>query len=291
MRRHVALLVVMLLLSGCQSLFFWPSKTMQAPHEEFGFVPESVKFPNEQGLMLHGWFVPARATKAGTQIPPHGTVYVLHGNALNLSYHIVNFYWLIDHGWNVFILDYQGFGQSQGSPSFAGIIEDALAGYRWLQQYKPDDGPVVVLGQSLGGAAAIGLVAQASQPPAGLIVDSTFSSHRQIFQETLDKSWLLRLFQWPLSIAISDDYAPKMLISQGTPVPTLIVHSLSDTLISPKHAHTLYDHAAGPKMLWVDANSSHGQIWSNDEWKARLVCQLGRWPQLQSADRVCDSPL
>ncbi|MCU7554919.1 alpha/beta hydrolase [Alteromonas sp. ASW11-19] len=279
------MLVSLLLLSGCQSLFFWPTQGLVNSPQEFSFEREIVLIENTEGLKLHGWYLNARPSDS----KHNGTIYILHGNASNLSYHIANFYWLIDHGWNVFMLDYQGFGRSEGEPTFAGIIDDALLGYNWLRDKHGENETIVVFGQSLGGAAAIGFASKANQAPDGLIVDSTFSSHRQIFRETLAKSWLFWSFQWPLSLPINDDYAPKKLIQQSQKIPTLIIHSQADSLISLEHANTLYESATAPKMLWIDDKSEHAQIWRSSTWKDRLVCQLKRWPELRDPEKVCDS--
>ena len=37
-------------------------------------------------------------------------------------------------GREVFALDYRGFGQSEGTPSEEGLIEDALSAWRWLKK-------------------------------------------------------------------------------------------------------------------------------------------------------------
>lgn len=72
----------------------------------------------------------------------------------------------------------RGYGGSTGSPSEAGIKEDALAAERWLRKRLTDDGqgqgPVVYFGESLGTSAAIYLATQIR--PAGLVLQSGFSS-------------------------------------------------------------------------------------------------------------------
>jgi hypothetical protein len=39
-----------------------------------------------------------------------GSILVLHGNAQNLSTHVNSVLWLVKEGYNLFIIDYHGYG-------------------------------------------------------------------------------------------------------------------------------------------------------------------------------------
>ena len=167
--------------------------------------------------------------------------------------------------------------------------KDALAGYQALIKQRSDDYPIIVWGQSLGASIAINMVANlpSSELPQGLIIDSSFSSHRRIMQETLGKSWITWLFQYPLSWAITTVYSPDHAISRIEQVPLLIVHSENDPLISADHAQTLYVLAKTPKQLWISQEQGHITIWNNKLWREKLTCQLSAWPALRPQKRVC----
>jgi len=276
--------VFALMLSGCESLFFWPSAALVDSPKRFGFEREIVLFDSADNTRLHGWYLSSTLPDQQSL----GTVYFLHGNAANLSYHIANIHWLTQYGWNVFIIDYRGYGRSQGEPDFKSVIEDATAGYHWL--VDKGDKNIIVLGQSLGGAIAVGMLGLNKDIRAsGLILDSTFDSHRQIFRDTLGKSWLFWLFQVPLSWGISDEFAPKHYIAKIPDTPTLFVHSDADKLIDKKHASSLYLLSKSKKRLWITSGHGHAVIWHSKEWRNRLVCQLEKWPALVSADAACES--
>ncbi|KGJ96689.1 alpha/beta hydrolase [Thalassotalea sp. ND16A] len=280
------LVVLTILLSGCQSLFFWPSKDLVDSPGHFNFEREIVLFNSMDGIQLHGWYLTAKQT---SQIPvPKGTVYFLHGNAQNLSYHISSLYWLTDHGWNVFIIDYRGYGRSQGEPDFKSVIDDATAGYYWLKNNKDSQDNIIVLGQSLGGAIAVGMLGLHQDIDVnGLIIDSTFTSHRKVFRELLGKSWLLWTFQYPLSMGLPDDYAPEKFIAKLSNIPTLLVHSEADRVIDKQHSVDLFNLSQAKKGLWLADGIRHGQIWQEQEWQQKLVCQLEQWPAFKAAERVC----
>ena len=278
------LLFLTLQLGACQSLFFWPTNDMVDSPQRFGFDYKDVEFYAKDNTLLHGWYLPAKTAQ-----DVKGTIYFLHGNGGNLSYHIANLYWLTQHGWNIFVIDYRGYGWSQGEPDFESVMQDAVAGYRWLQAHG--DTNIVVFGQSLGGAIAIDMIHKANLQPFGLILDSTFASHRDIFQEVLGKSWLFWTFQIPLSWGIPDDKAPKKLLPLIKQVPILIVHSSEDRLIGHHHGEVLFEKANANKVIWISQQPGHANIWHSALWKNRLICQLNLWPQLKAPEAICQHAL
>jgi fermentation-respiration switch protein FrsA (DUF1100 family) len=75
----------------------------------------------------------------------------------------------------VLLLDYRGYGLSEGKPSEVGVMADARAGLAHLtgERGVPEE-RIVVFGRSLGGAVAVDLVQD--RAVAGLVLESTFTS-------------------------------------------------------------------------------------------------------------------
>jgi len=143
----VALLAITALLqTGCSSVFFYPDKTTYITPDRLNLDYEDVYLDTADGETLHGWWLPAK-----TDGPSKGTIYYLHGNAQNVSAHILNVAWLPPKGYNVFTLDYRGYGQSTGAADIEGTLHDVETGLRWLAEHHTDQ-PLFLLGQSLGGA-------------------------------------------------------------------------------------------------------------------------------------------
>ncbi|MGB2817517.1 MAG: alpha/beta hydrolase, partial [Burkholderiaceae bacterium] len=107
-------------LAGCVERFFFDQDavTYTVP-EQFGVRAHDVEIRSADGTRLHGWFLPASGE-------PKGTVLHLHGNAANVSNHLPLVAWLPARGYNVLMLDYRGFGRSEGKPTLDGIVDDAL---------------------------------------------------------------------------------------------------------------------------------------------------------------------
>ncbi|MBI3774798.1 MAG: alpha/beta hydrolase, partial [Gammaproteobacteria bacterium] len=237
---------------------------------EIGLDYEDVYFNTPDGVRLHGWWLPA-------QTPAQGSVVFFHGNAENISTHIGSVYWLPAAGFNVFLLDYRGYGLSAGEPSLPGINADAIAALQLVMERSDiDTSRVVVLGQSLG--AAVSIYALAHSPYRtqikALVVDSVFAGHRQITQEKLSAFWLTWPLQWPLAMTVSDDYSPKNAIASIAPVPLLVIHGTGDRVIPIEHSRQLFALAGEPKTLWEIPDAQHIQALKNVEIRRRLVAYL-----------------
>lgn len=244
---HYALLITALLLSGCTAMFFQPMQKLVRTPADAELSYKDV-FIDNQTVRLHGWWLPANKN-----IPAKGSVYFLHGNAENISTHLASVYWLPEQGYNVFLLDYRGYGQSTGVADIGPAISDIKAGWQWLnQQTALKDKPLFILGQSLG--AALASYAVASEPElkqqlSGLILDAGFSSYPLIAKEMAASHWLTWLLQWPVAALIDKHYDPKAIIADIAPTPLLIIHSKNDKVIPYHHAESLFALAKQPKQL------------------------------------------
>ena len=96
---------------------------------------------------------------------------LFHGNAGNIGDRVPHIALLNGAGFDVLAFDYRGYGRSAGRPSERGTYEDARAARDAL-----GPGRTFYLGESLGGAIALELAIH--HPPAGLILQSTFTSVR-----------------------------------------------------------------------------------------------------------------
>ena len=257
-------------LSGCTGLLFQPMKPLVRTPDDINLTYQNVVFSSQDGTSLHGWFLPAEG-KA------RGTVLLLHGNAENISTHIGSVYWLPPRGFNVFLFDYRGYGQSAGNANLEGSFQDIKAAFQWLQK-SPDIDParIVVLGQSLGGAMGVYTLANTGQSKAVrvLILDSVFSDYQQIAREKFAGFWLTWLLQYPLSWGFANDYSPVDVISKFDPTPVLIIQSKQDIIVPEHHAQQLFERARPPKDLWIIPKGGHISALNYPEVRDRLVSYL-----------------
>lgn len=200
---------------------------------------EVVSLRAEDGVKLHGWYIPADQ--------PRGFLLFCHGNAGNISHCLYSLRLFHRLGLSILIFDYRGYGLSEGSPSDEGLHWDARAALRYLREERqiPSE-RLFIFGRSLGGAIAAQLAAEHSA--AALILDSTFTSAVDLAADLypwLPARWLTRL-----------RYDTLAALRQ-TRAPTLILHSRDDELITADHGRRLYQAANEPKE-YVELRGPHG---------------------------------
>ncbi|MCZ6879961.1 MAG: alpha/beta hydrolase [Gammaproteobacteria bacterium] len=249
------LLALMLFLFQDKMVFLpnMPGRTLTATPKDAGFDFEDVTLETSDGLKLHGWYVPAAQAR--------GVVLFLHGNAGNISHRLDSIAIFHELGLDTLIIDYRGYGRSQGKPSERGIYLDAEAAWHYLVSSRGVAADrVIVFGRSLGGAVAAWLANQYT--PAALIIESSFSSALDIARKLYPfmPVRLITRLEFPVSLHVS-----------RLQCPLLVVHSRDDEIIPFTMAETIYESAAEPKSLleiWGDHNN--GFLLSRDRYLSGL---------------------
>lgn len=202
---------------------------------------DEVTFTTEDGLSLHGWFVPANAAPQGF------TVLVFNGNAGNRSMRATLASALADHGIATFLFDYRGFGENRGSPSETGLVRDARAARAYIAgRPDVDSSRIVYFGESLGGAVAVLLATEV--PPAALILRSPFTSLTDIGRHHYP---IL-----PVRLLLRDRYPSIDLIGRIS-VPLMVIAGDRDTVIPTEQSRRLYAAARDPKRLLIIEDTDH----------------------------------
>ncbi len=220
------------------SMIYFPQKRLYATPAQVGLPYEDLHFHTEDDIRLHGWYVPAPDARF--------TILFFHGNAGNVSHRLDSLAIFHELGLNTLIVDYRGYGNSQGSPSEKGTYLDALAAWQYLLTQKRERPQRIVLfGRSLGGAVAAWLAAQIEA--RALILESTFSSIVDLGSDHysfLPVRWLSH-YRYDTEALLPD-----------LSMPVLIVHSLNDEIVSFEHAKKLFATANSPKQL-LEMNGGH----------------------------------
>lgn len=281
MRRGFLLFVLAAaLLAGCTQLFFQPYRQHVRTPADIGLAYEDVRLKTADGVALHAWWLPAKGAA-------RGTILFLHGNAENVSTHIGSVYWLPERGFNVLLLDYRGYGASEGTPSMAGAQADIEAAMRYLLD-RPgiDRSRIVIFGQSLGGALASYYVAHSPHRAhiRALVVESAPASYRDIAREKAAGFWLTWPLQWPIAWSVSDDYSPVYTMARISPIPLLVIHGERDAIVPLHDGQRLYEAAQEPKELWIVPGGGHIGAFLRPEYRERFVAYLGRVPGAEARE-------
>jgi fermentation-respiration switch protein FrsA (DUF1100 family) len=218
-------------------MIFHPSPGADLRPEQVGLAGEDVFLETQDGVRIHGFWLPAEgATRA---------FLFLHGNAGNASHRLPNAAELVRLGAHVLLLDYRGYGLSEGRPSEAGVYDDARAGLAHLMQTQGlEEGRVVVFGRSLGGAVAVDLVQE--RGIAGLILESTFTSVADMARELLP----------PAAPFVGGRFDSESKIS-GLRAPLLYFHGDRDEIVPYALGRKLFEAAPEPKTFETLHGAGH----------------------------------
>jgi len=214
-----------------------PGRTLTKTPTDVGMDYQDVSIETTDGVVLHGWFIAGRSSRV---------LLFFHGNAGNISHRLDSIAQFQDLGLSVLIIDYRGYGQSEGRTTEMGIYRDADAAWRYLID---DRGivasDIVIFGRSLGASVASRLASE--HKPLALIVESSFTSIPDIAGDVypwLPVRWLSRL-----SHATRDHV-------RNVRCPILIIHSRDDEIIPFHHGEAIFSSANEPRTL-VTIRGSH----------------------------------
>jgi fermentation-respiration switch protein FrsA (DUF1100 family) len=219
-------------------LIFQPSPGVDLTPEGLGIEAESLFLETEDGVRIHAFFLPSPGSSR--------SLLFLHGNAGNASHRLPNAAELAALGADVLLLDYRGYGLSEGRPDEAGVYADARAGLEHLQSER--DVPldrIVVFGRSLGGAVAVDLAADRAL--AGLILESTFSSVSDMARA---------LIGIPLGVVLGRRFPSDEKISRVR-CPILFFHGDRDEIVPYELGKRLFEAAPEPKQFETIAGAGH----------------------------------
>ena len=223
------------------SLIYYPNvagRNLSATPQQIGLSFEDVELVTEDKVRLHGWFVPSADAR--------GTLLFFHGNAGNISHRLDSIVIFNRMGLDVFIIDYRGYGRSQGRATESGTYHDAEAAWFYLTETRGiDASKIIVFGRSLGSSIAAWLASR--HRPAALILESSFSSVPSMAQ---------RLYPFlPVKLLATFSYDTRRYVS-SLACPLLVVHSQDDEIIPYAEGRLVFDAAPADKQF-LDIRGGH----------------------------------
>ena len=235
----IAFTTTCMLESLVDRILFQPSPGVDLHPRSLGIEAEELWLQAEDEVRLHAYFLPG--SPRGERV-----VLFLHGNAGNASHRLPNAAALARLGADVLLLDYRGYGLSEGKPSRAGVVADARAALVHLAQirgYAPER--TVIFGRSLGGAVALAVAPDAA--PGGLILESTFTSLRD----------MARSVAGPLGGLLVREGFDSLVQVAKIRAPLLFFHGDRDEVVPFELGRRLYAAAPGPKVFQVIQGAGH----------------------------------
>ena len=157
-------------------------------------------------------------------------------------------------GFNVFLAELRGYGQSTGDPQLGKMLSDVVPTVEALQRPAGD---LIFFGRSVGSIFALEAAARFPEA-AGLIIESGVADVKERL--------LLRVSPQELGVSVSEfeseiteklNHKKKMTSYSG---PALVLHTRNDGLVDVSHGQRLYDWAGGEKTLKIFPYGNHNDI-------------------------------
>ncbi len=229
---------------------FVPSQKIEVMPKDFLLKSANVSLYPDHGPspVLTGWLIKT------LKPPVKATILYCNGNAGNKSHRLPIAHSLARRGYNVFLFDYRGYGDSNGTPSEKGLFRDGKAAFLYLTEHEnipPEN--IILMGRSLG--CAVALKSALHQSPGALVLISPFTSAKNMARK-------MPLF-YPLSFLMSPLFDNTEMIPQVS-CPVLICHSPKDEIISFSMGEELYRSAPEPKKL-IPLSGGHNVDYFEDE--------------------------
>ncbi len=228
-------------------MIFQPKSTYDQTPDALGLKANEVWLEPQEGLKVHGWwFAAPNATQA---------VLFLHGSAGNIGGRLTQAQGWLKRGVSVLLLDWRGFGESQGSiTQEADVYADARHALDWITQNTDFTAQqCVVWGESFGAAAAVQLSTQVAV--GGVVLESPFNTLPAILSELVEADFP----------GINEVLFEKFVFNNQKRVgelksPVMIIHGREDKVCPPDMVEGLFTAAKEPKELWTIASADHDHI-------------------------------
>lgn len=231
-----------LLLFTVQRAIVFPAPSMTAvPPPPADAKPIWLHSPAGQ---TEAWFLPPLTPLA----QPGPLLIFAHGNAELIDYWPTAFTEPRPWGLAVLLVEYPGYGRSEGTPSRLSIQQTFEVAFDWARtQPSLDAARIIAYGRSLGGGAVADL--SRTRPLAALILESSF---------TTSAALAARFFAPPFLVRDRFDNLKAIRRFRG---PTLILHGDHDEIIPPSHGQRLAEAAGSVLQLMPCGHNDCPRPW------------------------------
>lgn len=238
-----------------QGFLYFPERSLLAAPDSIGLSFADQFFQAPSGRKLHGWFIPHSQPKA--------RLLFFHGNAGNISHRLEKLKILHDLELAVFIIDYAGYGKSEGKPNEQNLYEDGLAAYQHaveVLRIAPDE--LFLYGESLGSAVAIELALR--QKIAGLVLEGAFTSLKDLARNHM-----------PFLSALAKDQYKNLEKIANVAAPVLFIHAKQDEICPFKMAEQLFEKAPETKQaVWLEEGGHNDAFWVDQEVYRKAITEF-----------------
>ena len=226
-----------------RSMMYFPETVHTTPAQAGLPEAQEVELTASDGARITAWHVPPRSGKP--------VILYFHGNGGALRYRVDRFRKLIAAGVGLVGVEYRGYGGSDGSPSEAGLIADAEAGYAFtVSRYWPQE--LVLWGESLGSGVAVALAAE--KPVGRVILEAPFTSTAAVAA--------INYWYMPVRLLMKDQFRSDERVGKIT-APVLILHGVKDRTVPYAMGERMFDLTKARKHIVRFLDGGHEDLDKN----------------------------
>ncbi|RCK76671.1 MAG: hypothetical protein IGBAC_1033 [Ignavibacteriae bacterium] len=263
-----------------------PERIYKAVPSDYGVIYREVSFYTKDSLKLKGWFIPAQDTSKiandliGRVIPvpkelkpeprkytlidstQRPTIIICNGDAGNMTQFIFYGYHFFTKGYNVFLFDWRGFGESsdwkidENKLCYAEFIDDYDAAIDFVKkQPEVDPSKIGVMGFSTGAYLSFAIAAKRNDISAyaGRALMTSFNDLLKILKDIFPD----RNFVAP------ENYPEKLLpinAAKKVKIPVFLIVGENDNRTPVWMSERIFNLLQGPKELLIVPKAEHGGI-------------------------------
>lgn len=229
------------------SMLFFPEKEILESPSDYGLSAQDVSPVTADGVRLHGWYFEASQAQA--------VLLFLHGNAGNISGRLHKVKGWLDRRVSVLLLDYRGYGRSQGQiHKGEDILLDAKSGYDWLIRERCwAEKKIIVFGESLGSHPAIWLAS--AFETAGLVLEAPFTSFTN-----LAAIHYPALPQFLVDGLLKEFRFDNLNLISKVKAPVFVLHGTVDATCPFSMGQKLFEKAVEPKCFFEVMGAGHNNV-------------------------------
>ena len=224
---------------------YFPERDIFQDPSDFGLEYEDVYLTTSDGVRIHGWFVP------GSGGP---TLVWFHGNGGNISHRVDNIAGLHGRlGVSILIIDYRGYGLSEGSPTEQGTYLDAEAAVAHALS-RPDVDPerVVLFGRSLGCVVAAEMAVR--HDAYAIVLESPFTSVLAMAKRAYP-------FLPGVGLLVGNMYDTLDKVAR-IDAPIMVLHGDSDEIVPFEMGREVFEAASEPKRFYIIRGAGHNDTYA-----------------------------
>ncbi len=178
---------------------------------------------------------------------PLASIIFYHGSAGNVSTYMIMVEPLVNAGYQVFMIDFRGYGKSTGTPTHLNIASDAQIIFNEIiEKDEFKNLPIIVYGASMGTQIATKIAKDNQSKISGLILDGTIRSFTDMALLSASEEQKLIIAQY-----VTSPYSSINDIKDIENLPKLFIHSKEDKVVPFTQGEEVFNKAQEPKELWI----------------------------------------